>query len=160
MEINRQTVQLLRPEIEAALQPLAKEHNLNVKVANATYDPNGTVTYKLEVAVIRADGTAVTKEAAEFLRSVQFLKPFQATDLNREFTFKGETYRLTGYRSRAGKFPLVGTRVRDGQQMKFGEELVAVAMYGREAYQHRYKPHTISDEAAARAEARAEARAS
>jgi len=139
MEINRQTVQLLRPQLDAALQALAKEHNLKITVGNCSYDPSGRATYKLEVAAIREDGTALTKEAAHFLQIVGFTKPFQKTDLNRTFVFQGIEYRLTGAKPRGGKKPFVGVRVKDGQLFQFGEELVAVCMYGREAYANRYK---------------------
>jgi hypothetical protein len=111
---DRPTLARLRTELEAALAPVAEKLGITLTVGSGTYRDE-TATLKLELAVVRADGTAVSVEAENFKRYCHFdgLKP---EDLNRPFKVGGTEYKIVGYRPKAPKKPYVIARTRDDKR--------------------------------------------
>lgn len=108
---------------DALVGPLA-ELGLTVEFAGGKYDRTGSYTPKVTV---RANGSAEREFA-----SVASLVGLEAEDFGREFTVRGETYRVTGVNLKAPKFPVLAERVSDGRGFKFPEPTVRVA-FGRPA---------------------------
>ena len=114
--IDRLLLQILRPEIDAALAALGEKHGLTIRAAGGSY--GGTFgTFKLEIIPAAADGEIVGKEAEAFkVNADQFcMKP---EDLGREFTAGGEKYRIVGAKPRASKMPILIKRLSDGSIRK------------------------------------------
>lgn len=125
MKLNdRQALQLLRTRINAALAGLGTELDVTFDAANCSFDPLGnTCTYKLNVAVKRADGTVVTKEAEDFKRFAA-LEGLQPSDLGRRFASNGGQFEVCGYAPRSYKRPILAKDVRTGRIFKFTSDTV------------------------------------
>jgi hypothetical protein len=64
--IDKDFIRTFRAEINAALAELAKKHGVVIKAGNATFDPGGSATYKLEVSAVSEDGHVRTPEWLRF----------------------------------------------------------------------------------------------
>lgn len=124
--IDRATCQQLDARIAAALQPLAKELGLVIKMKGGKYSATN-ILFKVEVSVIAEDGTVATPEAETFKRlAVHY--GLQPTDLNREFIASGVSYRITGLNTKRSRFPISAKRCHDGAGFKFSEDTVRNAL--------------------------------
>lgn len=121
-EINRDVIRLLRPKIEAALAGIAKEHDLVIKLGAGNFMPTN-LTLKLEIATKTEDGEVNSREVEDFKHNA-FLYGLKAEDLGKEFTFRGETYMITGLRRKAHKNPILVKRVHDGKVFVMPVEFV------------------------------------
>lgn len=113
--IDRASLQLLRGEMDAALAVVAAKYGLTIKCGNGKYAiANGSFT--VNIATTDEGGDARTQEAVEYDRW-QALR--NLPDRGTEFTSRGETFCIVGYRPRAHKRPILVTRVRDGKSFVF-----------------------------------------
>jgi hypothetical protein len=125
MRFTRDSIRALRPRLQAALDPVAKELGIQIKAGNAAYDPDGgTATVKVEMAVIGPDGTVARPEARVFQQLARLLG-LQEDDLGKQFSHGGTKFRITGCAARSQKFPILAARVTDGKVFKFPVEAVA-----------------------------------
>ncbi len=106
MNIDRTSIRLLRDQIESALAALGTQHNLAITVGGASFLPGKNVTFKLECAVIGADGEVASKDAEAFKTNAIFFG-LKAEDLGREFTYNGKRWTITGCAPRSRKFPIL-----------------------------------------------------
>ena len=65
MNITRPFIKILRPQIEAALAPLAEKHGLDFKLAGASFDDTH-VNFKLNVSTTNEDGSVNSPQAEDF----------------------------------------------------------------------------------------------
>ena len=115
--IDRVRVRALRAALKAKLAELGKELELAVDVVGGASFTASNVVFKVEMAEIRADGEAMTREAEEFTRTCARWG-MSPDDLGRTFRHNGEAFELIGASARARKFPLLAKR-HDGQRFKF-----------------------------------------
>lgn len=121
MNIDRQSLVVLRAEIEAALAALAVKHKLQIEVGGASFLPGKSVTFKLECAKIGDNGIALTKEAETFklYATTYGLKP---EDLGREFVMNRQKMKIVGCLPRSRCSILCETA--EGKQYKVGHDTV------------------------------------
>lgn len=123
--IDRQTCRLLSQAIEKALQPIADEHGISIKMGRGTYgDMNATL--KIEIAVKGEGGEVISKDA-EALKRYQGMV-FGGDVLNKVVTLNGEQVKIIGYKPRSSKYPVLGTRLKDGKTYKYTEQSVKRAL--------------------------------
>lgn len=121
-QMTRSMVKELRTRMQALLNDFA---GLNVKVGNASYT-DGSCTFKVECAVVAANGVVVTKEATAFERYANGYG-LLGVSLGDKFTSKGRTFEITGLNTRARRMP-VQAKDRSGRGYKFTVEAVTRAL--------------------------------
>jgi hypothetical protein len=119
-QFNKITCQALAREIEAALQAIATKHGLTVNSAGGTFSD---VEYTSKMKFRVADAGAVeSAERTDFSVNCSFFG-LTADHYGRQFTHKGETYKLIGFTSRA-KFCVKTRSVVGGRTMLFSEQIL------------------------------------
>jgi len=122
MIIDRKTVDLLRAEINAAIQAVADKHGLSLKASKAAYSngTHGSVT--VEIATLGQDGIVQDRAATDFKAMATFYG-FQADDFGKTFTTpQGKTFTIVGLRANARKTPIIG-RSPEGKDYIFPESV-------------------------------------
>ena len=122
---NPTICRLLDERIRAALAPLAEEFGVQIKIGGGSY-LGGSYKPKFEVAVVAADGLAMTPEAEAFKQCAAMLG-FKPDDLGRTFKSGGRTLKITGYRPRAHARPIMAT-TDDGKTYVFPTDAVKRAL--------------------------------
>jgi len=119
-KIDRNAVTEIRQKLQDQLDSVAAELGVRIQVGNASYDGVGNmnVTYKVEVAVLDADGNVQDRAAVDFARDAA-LYGLKSDDLGTEFVCRGKTYRITGLQRRARKAPILAELVGTGKTYKF-----------------------------------------
>jgi hypothetical protein len=125
--MNRETVKNIRIAMEIALGAVENEFGVFVKVGRASFT-DSNCNFKVEIADIDSEsGEVLSKEAEDFkLRAHQY--GLKADDLGREFSFGGDTFKITGLAPRRPKYPVIGMNVDNGKPYKFGADLVVNAL--------------------------------
>jgi hypothetical protein len=125
--IDRNACVLLRDRLDAILKGALDDLGVVASAKNASFDPAaGLVTFKVEIGLLQGNGEVITREAAAFkqLASALGMKP---TDLGREFTSRGAKFYVAGYKTRAGKMPILA-KDASGRMFKFELETVRKAL--------------------------------
>jgi hypothetical protein len=127
MKIDRDTVKLLRGRLQARLEELEAEFQMEIKVGNASFTEHN-VTFKVECAVIDKNGEVLNKEAESFKVSAVFygLKP---DDLGKSFYVMGHNYTIVGLK-KSSRFPVIGER-KDGKRFKFDAKTVKATLLNK-----------------------------
>lgn len=110
-----------------ALKPIAAQLGLSIKKHPGSYSSQNFVM-KLEFAVIGEEGMAMTRERQDYTEQCwRFgLKPEW---LDKIFTTdSGDSYQITGLRTRGRKFPVLATHTRTKKGYKFPARAVIRAM--------------------------------
>jgi len=113
---DRTTVRLLRDDLDAALQTVAKKYGISIQTGNARFSSEN-VTFKLEAAVVSESGVAVTNEASEFKRYAALLG-LDEDDLGKSFSYRGQPYEIVGAKLSSRKYPIL-VKNRNGKVYKF-----------------------------------------
>ena len=127
---DKATSRLVGNRIVEALKNLGNELGVEIKPAGGRYT-DSNFTFKLQIAVVDTNGTAITKER----EALQFLAPqYGITDkqLAKPFQFPHDrhTYKLVGVNVRAYKRPMIVER-DDGKEFIYPEDDVLRAMGAR-----------------------------
>jgi hypothetical protein len=74
--------------------------------------------YQFLIKEIGKDGGELTAAGKDFINyaSMYGLEP---SDLGKEFKSRGKTYRITGFKPRSHKYPILAVNVRTGKAFKF-----------------------------------------
>jgi predicted metal-dependent phosphotriesterase family hydrolase len=113
--IDRETVEILRKKVEAALKEVAEMYGLAVVVRGGRYGENEYLP-KIEFKVKEtAAGKSVAE--AEFTARASILRI--ATQYGEVVTMRDETWRAVEINLRKSKFPVICERVRDGRRYCF-----------------------------------------
>ncbi len=123
--MNRTKCKKLAKEIEAALQPLAAKHGLQIVAKGGKFDDT-TYTAKIECSELNGD-VAQTPERAAFTTQAQTfgLKPEL---LDTTFEHRGQVFKIVGLRPNAPRYPVVAMRMSDGKRYKFAADAVALLL--------------------------------
>ena len=126
MSLTKVQVRDMRANLQKMLDKHYNGDDCSAKVGNASFD-GGSVTFKLIVSTVGADGELETPEAAAFKRNADLfgLKP---TDLNRTFVIGTSRYKVTGLKPHSPKFPVITENVATGKSYKWPSETVVSAM--------------------------------
>jgi len=128
-KINRQVARRLAEAIEEVVCHYVANEGLDLHVTNkgGTYSDT-EYTLRLNLAVIDESGQVLSAEAKAYDESHQFLG---LADFPRGTTFRanGKTeYAITGWNSRARRFPVQVVRTSDGATFKFALDAVRQAL--------------------------------
>lgn len=112
MQLTRDTLEIVRRRINAAIAPVAKELGIAADLGRCVFERSGDfATFKLECKAIKADGSIMDRDAKSFVTFATSydLKP---TDLGRSFMFQNKQYVVSGLSTRSYKCPILA---KDGQ---------------------------------------------
>lgn len=118
---NRENLKVLREQINAALEAVAKANGIKLVCGNCSFDPAGLATFKLEAFEILDDGTVQSREAINFTNYCEGFG-FSPEDLNRTFQMRGTEYKLIGLKPGCRLAAIV---LRDGKTYKADAAQVA-----------------------------------
>ncbi len=121
-EFNRQNVRELAGALETAIKSLEKTYGIKFNYRGARFSPSN-VTFKIEAAVVGAGGEVMNKEREAYKTfAYQFnLKPEW---LDQTFSWAGNTYKVTGLKTRCWKSPVVVQDVRKNKSYKMSGQMV------------------------------------
>lgn len=129
--MTKDQVKTLREKLQCVLDEASESLGYRLKLGNATF--SATATFKLECSPLRADGTAVSKEAEDYKRNARLYR-MDPEWLGREFTTSGgRVYRLTGLALKSRKFPILAQEVATGTVYKLTEDAVRYAFLAKVA---------------------------
>lgn len=121
MILDRQQVATLHQQLQQALDGFAAAHGLQATVGAASFTLNNVI-FKIEFAVVAPDGTAMTREAEDFVQHAACwgLSP---GDLGQTISHAGQRLRIVGMHPRSKRAPII---VADdaGRRFKFPVALV------------------------------------
>jgi hypothetical protein len=125
--MDRKECEVLRLKPQATLDasPLP---GVRVRLGSARFE-HTSVTFKLEIAEVVADGLVMNEAATSFQQMAEFCG-LKLDDLGKEITHNRERYKIIGAKWR-GKFPVLVQRVADGKDFRFNIPAVQKAL-GRE----------------------------
>lgn len=128
--LNRETLRLLRPQIEAALAELGTTHGIKFMVGGGKYDPDmTTTTLKLELAVTngRAEVSPVIVKAERAWRECAQLYGLKPEWLGKSFRIgQDKGYTILGLEPSRTKFPVL-VRTQAGKEVLLKASDVAKA---------------------------------
>ena len=110
MQITRQILKDLRPEIEDALQGVSEKYGITMKLGNGHFG-GLRGDYKLELTTTGEDGETAERQDFERHASAFGLRPEW---YGKTFQGNGFTYTITGILPRKRKMPIAVTRESDG----------------------------------------------
>lgn len=125
MNINKQSLQPLKADILAALAGVAKKHGVTFEFRGGTFEATSAVL-KLSIMTVNPDGSVESPER-DYFRKFAPSYGFQATDLDRTFTFGAHTYTISGWRPNASKQQVCIKRT-DGKLYKMDAEHVLASL--------------------------------
>jgi hypothetical protein len=100
--ISRDLLKIIRVDIDAALDAIAKKHDVALKTGGCRFtDTNAT--FKLDLSVKGDGGVVITKDMKALHLYAKLLGVTDA-HIATPFTFKGDVFTLAGYKPRADKF--------------------------------------------------------
>ncbi len=125
-KMNRVTAKLLMERMDKLAAELSQELGMKVALKSGSIGA-GSLTVKLELAVVGESGQADTTDARAF-KAYASSYGLQPSDLGREFVYGGITYRVAGLRPKADRFPILASRQGEERMTKFPAETVRVLL--------------------------------
>lgn len=115
---NRAGLKGLREELQAALQEVAKRHDIQISVGAARFtDTDCTIKVQM---LAKGDGAAIqSKEEKDFIRYAN-MYGLQPEDLGKEFQRGLHVFRVSGLKIPNRRLPVLATR-SDGKVFKFSD---------------------------------------
>jgi len=127
-EFDRTSCRALMDECEKALGPIAEKYGLTLDRKGKTYRRDSLpVMFQFLVKELDANGNAMDSRAMDFLKYAA-LYGLSKDDFLAEFRSNGELFRITGFKPRAVKYPVLAENVRTGKTYKFPAERVKLAL--------------------------------
>jgi len=117
---NKTNLATLRAEIEDALGKVGARHGLEFDLGNCKYDGSGKRCHFVK-AIFSQIGES---EAADDWSFYSRMVGLEHVDLGAQFQSRGETFSVSGYRSRATKRPVLCTREKDGKSFAFTTDTI------------------------------------
>jgi len=122
---NKISCQILRDDINVALDALGRKHGIKFAAAGAKFTPE-TIEFKLNIALVK-NGVAVDKDMVTLKRYLSYLG-LTEKDLDKTFTVYGKSYKLAGYVPRKYSRPFVLLDVARGTKVVCAKEFVLPAL--------------------------------
>jgi hypothetical protein len=127
-QFNQVNVRAILEECREALEPVAEKYGLTLDRKGRTYQHDSLpVMFQLLVKQMTEDGTVLTAAAKEFQRYAP-MYGFDKDDLGKTFTTHQGSYRISGWKPRSRKYPILGECVRSGKTFKFMVEQVKAGL--------------------------------
>lgn len=118
--IDNKLMRMLRDSIGKAIADLGKEHGVILEVRPGSYSSNN-FTFKVEGSQMVGD-EVMTREAVAY--RTYSMHEQTGLELFSEFTDGGETFKVTGYRTRASKRPILCRSLKSGRDYGFPTQMV------------------------------------
>jgi hypothetical protein len=120
------TCRAVAKAMEEALKPVGERYGLSIQFRGGRYQDT-SYSPKVVCAIVDDGGTVQGPEVSDFKRYANLygLKP---DDLGREFRTDRGVFVLTGLKSRARRFPLLGKEKATGKVYKFTADVVVAAL--------------------------------
>lgn len=125
-QFDKNNLQALRLEMNAALASLEAKHGVKFRVGNCTYTAQ-QVTYKLEVGLVNENGAVETKDRESFRINAP-LYGFEKDDLDKQIVYGGKLYRIDGLRTTSWKNPITIKEIKTGKSYQAPANAVLRAM--------------------------------
>jgi hypothetical protein len=103
-QFDKTNLQVLRVEMDSALQAISNKYGITIKAGNASFSGN-ECTFKVKLNTKGTDGTVITKEAKDFDR-YKGLHGMDHLSVGDTIYIQGSPYILTGFNTRARKAPI------------------------------------------------------
>ena len=103
-QFDKTNLQVLRMEMDKALQAISNKYGITIKAGNASFSGN-ECTFKVKLNTKGTDGTVITKEAKDFDR-YKGLHGMDHLSVGDTIYIQGSPYILTGFNTRARKAPI------------------------------------------------------
>jgi hypothetical protein len=107
-----------RKETEQAMQQIAEKYGVNIHCGKIKYSD---IKFDLTITASKKEVNGKSVEQIEF-EKVATLYGFVPNDFGKSFTWKGNTYRIVGIKTRASKMPII-CECTDGKRYKFAEDV-------------------------------------
>lgn len=121
--INKESLRILRQELNNAVAEVAKAHGIKLEFGNAKYSTEGAWgTMTLNIATVNASGVVESKERAAFRVNAELLG-FKPEDLGREFMLSGRLFKISGANPKSWAKPVLADDA-SGKTYKFEADLV------------------------------------
>ena len=121
-------VKAILEECREALEPIAEKYGLTLDRKGRTYASDALpVMFQLLIKELGADGQEMTTDGKAFVRYASSFD-LDPADLGREFTSRGNTFRITGLKPKSYKFPILAANVKTGKTFKVPAETVKAGL--------------------------------
>jgi len=108
-QFDKGNLQVLRMEMDKALQAISNKYGITIKAGNASFSGN-ECTFKVKLNTKGSDGTVITKEAKswDLYKGLANgpLDGLSHLNIGDTIHIQGSPYILTGYNTRARKAPI------------------------------------------------------
>jgi len=119
-ELNKDNCRIIGGAIENALKSIEKQFGVSIRRKSWSFTVNH-LTLKLECSIVK-NGKAISKEAEDF-KHYACLYELAADDLGKTFNFQGQSWVITGLKSKSHKYPILASK-GDGHTFKFPANIV------------------------------------
>ena len=113
---------VLRKEIDLALQSVGVKYNITLKTGNCRYT-NTNASIKIEACIISELGESLNREVQDF-KDHCTLFGLKLSDLGRTFNQGRKTYKIVGIRMSAKRYPIVIEDINTGKKVACTESLI------------------------------------
>lgn len=124
--IDRQTLKMLRPELEQALKALGEKYGLAFTAGNGSFGGDAG-SMKININVIPEDGKIISKEAKDFEQYAELYYKVKPSDLGRTIIIQGRSFVLTGLKLGV-KRPFVIKDLKKNKNYQCNAEAVKAAL--------------------------------
>lgn len=112
-EITKGVLKMLRMDMQYILGGIAKEHNIALRVGNASYSGK-EATFKLHMTLNNSNMPTKEEEDYDFYARVEGL-PKRGTIIS----IRNTKYKLVGFKSRSTKYPIIALDMENNKRYKF-----------------------------------------
>ena len=128
-----QNVRTIMDECEEALTAIAVKHGLTLDRKGRTYRRDSLpVMFQFLIKELDTNGNAMDSKAKDFMKHAG-LYGLSEKDFLAVFRSNGELFRVTGFKPRARKYPVLAESVLTGKTYKFSAERVKTALASAKA---------------------------
>ena len=115
-QLDRSTVRFLLGWIIQDLQSLSEGLGVVIYLGDLTLGQNKS-WFQLKITALDFNGDPLTEEMESFYRNA-VCYGFTRSDLDKEFIYKGQAYKICGWSCKSHKYPVIA-RSRDGKKYNF-----------------------------------------
>jgi len=125
---NQTNIQAILADAEKALAQVAEKHGIKLERTNCRYQRDQLPTaFKFITVENDANGNVMDSRAKDFLKYAD-LYGLSKSDFLAEFRSNGTLFRITGFKPRAVKYPVLAENVATGKTYKFPAEKVKLLL--------------------------------
>lgn len=125
---NNTNIKAILADAQAALDAVAEKHGLTLERTNCRYQRDQLpVAFRFITVELDPNGNAMDSRAKDFLKYAS-VYGLSESDFLAEFDSNGNRFRITGFKPRAVKYPVLAENVRTGKTYKFTAETVKAAL--------------------------------